>query len=96
MTRPLRIGFKTSPPAITWEQMHDMWQRAGEVDAFESAWLFDHFYPVDGDGLVLRGHDRLAALIPLVPGLQVGHLVLANPYRHPALVGQDRPPPSTT
>ena len=30
----------------------------------------------------------LAALAPLVPGHQVGHLVLANPYRHPTLVAK--------
>ena len=30
----------------------------------------------------------LAALAPLVPGHQVGHLVLANPYRHPTLLAK--------
>jgi hypothetical protein len=43
MSTPLRIGFKVSPANISWQRMHDMWQRAGEVDAFDSAWLFDHF-----------------------------------------------------
>ena len=55
---------------------------------FESAWLFDHFYPVDGDGSCFEGMTALAALAPLVPGHQVGHLVLANPYRHPTLVAK--------
>ncbi|MBX3032065.1 MAG: LLM class flavin-dependent oxidoreductase [Chloroflexi bacterium] len=88
MTTPLRIGFKVSPANIGWQRMHDMWQRAGEIGAFDSAWLFDHFYPVDGDGSCFEATTSLANLIPLVPGLQVGHLVLANPYRHPALTAK--------
>jgi alkanesulfonate monooxygenase SsuD/methylene tetrahydromethanopterin reductase-like flavin-dependent oxidoreductase (luciferase family) len=88
VTTPVRIGFKVSPANITWQRMHDMWRRAGEVEAFDSAWLFDHFYPVDGDGSCFEATTSLAALIPLVPGLQVGHLVLANPYRHPALTAK--------
>ena len=86
MARPLRIGFKASPTRVTWDQVRSVWQRAGELGVFESAWLFDHFYPVDGDGSCFEGMTALAALAPLVPGHQVGHLVLANPYRHPTLV----------
>ena len=88
MPRPLRIGFKTAPMHVTWDQVRSIWQRAGELGAFDSAWLFDHFYPVDGDGSCFEGMTALAALAPLVPGHQVGHLVLANPYRHPTLVAK--------
>jgi alkanesulfonate monooxygenase SsuD/methylene tetrahydromethanopterin reductase-like flavin-dependent oxidoreductase (luciferase family) len=88
MPTPLRIGFKVSPANISWQRMHAMWQRAAEIGAFDSAWLFDHFYPVDGDGSCFEATTSLAGLIPLVPGLQVGHLVLANPYRHPALTAR--------
>src|SRR6188472_3244710 len=88
MARTLRIGFKTSPTRVTWAQVRSIWQRAAELDVFESAWLFDHFYPVDGDGSCFEGMTALAALAPLVPGHQVGHLVLANPYRHPTLVAK--------
>lgn len=86
MPRTLRIGFKTAPARVTWKEMHDVWKRAGELGVFQSAWTYDHFYPVDGDGSSFEGMTALAALTPLVPGHQVGHLVLANPYRHPALV----------
>jgi alkanesulfonate monooxygenase SsuD/methylene tetrahydromethanopterin reductase-like flavin-dependent oxidoreductase (luciferase family) len=88
MARPIRIGFKTAPTRVTWDQVRSIWQRAGEFGVFESAWLFDHFYPVDGDGSCFEGMTALAALAPLVPGHQVGHLVLANPYRHPTLVAK--------
>ncbi|MCY7418867.1 MAG: LLM class flavin-dependent oxidoreductase [Chloroflexi bacterium] len=88
MTRTLRIGFKTSPTRVTWDQLRVIWQHAGELGVFDSAWLFDHFYPVDGDGSCFEGMTALAALAPLVPGHQVGHLVLANPYRHPTLLSK--------
>ena len=88
MARTLRIGFKTSPTRVTWDQVRSIWQHAGELGVFDSAWLFDHFYPVDGDGSCFEGMTALAALAPLVPGHQVGHLVLANPYRHPTLLAK--------
>ena len=88
MARPLRIGFKTAPTRVTWDQVRAIWLRAGELRMFDSAWLFDHFYPVDGDGACFEGMTALAALAPLVPGHRVGHLVLANPYRHPTLVAK--------
>ena len=61
MVRPLRIGFKTAPTRVSWDQVRAIWQRAGELGAFESAWLFDHFYPVDGDGSCFEGLTALAA-----------------------------------
>ncbi len=85
MARTLKIGFKIAPVRVSWAEFRTMWQRAGELRAFESAWMFDHLYPVDGDGSCFEVMTALAALTPLVPGHQVGHLVLANPYRHPAL-----------
>lgn len=85
MTTPLSIGFKTSQSRATWAELDALWRRAGELDVFDSAWLFDHFYSLDGDGPCFEGMTALAALAPLVPRCRVGHLVLANPYRHPAL-----------
>jgi alkanesulfonate monooxygenase SsuD/methylene tetrahydromethanopterin reductase-like flavin-dependent oxidoreductase (luciferase family) len=88
MTHPLRVGFKVAPQHVTWAQLDEMWRYAAASGAFDSAWLFDHFYPVGGDGSCFEGMTALAALIRHVPGLQVGHLVLANPYRHPALTAK--------
>jgi alkanesulfonate monooxygenase SsuD/methylene tetrahydromethanopterin reductase-like flavin-dependent oxidoreductase (luciferase family) len=84
----LRIGFKTAPIRIGWADLAAVWRRAGELDCFDSAWLYDHFYPNDGDGSCFEAFVALAALAPLVPRARVGHLVLANPYRHPALVAK--------
>lgn len=88
MARHVRLGFKVAPQHVTWAELEAVWRHAAETDAFESAWLFDHFYPVDGDGPCFEGMTALASLIRFVPGLTVGHLVLANPYRHPALTAK--------
>jgi alkanesulfonate monooxygenase SsuD/methylene tetrahydromethanopterin reductase-like flavin-dependent oxidoreductase (luciferase family) len=83
-----RIGLKTAPIRVDWPTLASVWRRAGEIGCFDSAWLYDHFYPNDGDGACFEGTSALAALAPLIPGAQVGHLVLANPYRHPAVVAK--------
>lgn len=84
----VRIGLKTAPIRIGWPELEAVWRRAGELDCFDSAWLYDHFYPNDGDGSCFEGFVALTALAPLVPRATVGHLVLANPYRHPSLVAK--------
>jgi alkanesulfonate monooxygenase SsuD/methylene tetrahydromethanopterin reductase-like flavin-dependent oxidoreductase (luciferase family) len=84
----LRIGLKTAPIRVSWADLASVWRHAGDVDAFDSMWLYDHFYPNDGDGSCFEGMVALASLAHLVPRATVGHLVLANPYRHPALVAK--------
>lgn len=88
MEQTLRVGFKTAPIRVGWADLVAVWRRAGELGCFESAWLYDHFYPNNGDGSCFEGFVALASLAPLVPQARVGHLVLANPYRHPVLVAK--------
>ncbi len=83
-----RIGFKTAPIRIGWNELAAVWRRAGELGCFDSAWLYDHIYPNDGDGSCFEGFVALTALAPLVPRARVGVLVAANPYRHPALLAK--------
>jgi alkanesulfonate monooxygenase SsuD/methylene tetrahydromethanopterin reductase-like flavin-dependent oxidoreductase (luciferase family) len=84
----VQIGFKTAPTRIGWDDLAAVWRRAGELDCFDSAWVFDHLYPNDGDGSCFEGFVALTALAPLVPTARVGVLVAANPYRHPALLAK--------
>lgn len=84
----VKIGLKTAPIRVAWEDLEAVWRRAGELECFDSMWLYDHFYPNDGDGSCFEGFIALASLAHLAPGSTVGHLVLANPYRHPALVAK--------
>jgi alkanesulfonate monooxygenase SsuD/methylene tetrahydromethanopterin reductase-like flavin-dependent oxidoreductase (luciferase family) len=84
----MRVAFKTAPRYVDWPILEAIWDKAGELDAFDSGWTFDHFYPADGTGPTFEGWTTLAVLAHRVPGIDVGHLVLANPYRHPALVAK--------
>jgi alkanesulfonate monooxygenase SsuD/methylene tetrahydromethanopterin reductase-like flavin-dependent oxidoreductase (luciferase family) len=84
----VQVGFKTAPRYVDWAIVDDIWAAAAELDVFDSAWTFDHFYPADGMGPTFEGWTALALLSHHVPGIDVGHLVLANPYRHPALVAK--------
>jgi alkanesulfonate monooxygenase SsuD/methylene tetrahydromethanopterin reductase-like flavin-dependent oxidoreductase (luciferase family) len=84
----MRLGFKTAPQRVDWPTLDAIWGLAGETDVFDSAWTFDHLYPVDGDGACFEGWTTLALLAHRVPDKQIGHLVLANPYRHPGLVAK--------
>jgi len=84
----MKYGFKTAPQHTDWGALDAIWALGGTLATFDSAWVFDHIYPVDGDGPNFEGWTTLALLAHHVPGKQIGHLVLANPYRHPGLLAK--------
>ena len=85
-----RIGFKTSPQAVEWATLNDTWAAAGQLEVFDGGWLNDHLVDIDP----ARGQSSweaftlLAALARHVPGKWVGHAVLSNTFRHPALLAK--------
>ena len=83
----MRYGIKTNPHHTTWAAMLATWQRADRTEVFDSAWVFDHFYPIQGDpnGPCLEGWTSLAALAQATERLEVGTMVNGMPYRHPAI-----------
>ena len=83
----MKFGIKTNPQHTTWDAMLATWQRADSIDIFESAWVFDHFYPIHGDpnGSCLEGWTSLAALAQATERIRVGTMVNGMPYRHPAI-----------
>lgn len=72
----MRFAIKTSPQETAWPDMLDVWTAADEIDVFESAWTFDHFYPIftDSTGPCLEGWITLTALAQATRRIRVGVL----------------------
>ncbi len=84
----MRFAFKTSPQNTTWADMLAVWRAADDIEVFESAWTFDHFYPIFSDpaGPCLEGWTTLSALAQATTRLRLGVLVTGIHYRHPAVL----------
>src|SRR5437660_9734016 len=84
----MRFAVKTAPQNTTWDDMLAVWREADTIEVFESAWLFDHFYPIfsDPNGPCLEGWTALAAMAQATTRLRVGVMVTGIVYRHPAVL----------
>ena len=84
----MRFGIKTAPQHTTWPAMLDVWRAADDIDLFESAWNFDHFYPIfsDSDGPCLEAWTMLAAMAQATRRIRIGCQVTGMIYRHPAVL----------
>jgi F420-dependent oxidoreductase-like protein len=84
----VRFAIKTRPEHTTWAQLRDVWVAADEIDLFESAWNWDHFYPLTGDltGPNLEGWTMLAAMGQATRRIRLGCQVTGMIYRHPAVL----------
>ena len=84
----MKIGFKTSQTNVDWGTLKETWQAADELPVFDSGWIFDHFVGLGDGGSCLEGWTTLTALAAATTRLQLGHLVLSNTYRHPAVLAR--------
>src|SRR5687768_3975796 len=68
--------------------MRSVWQAADAEPLFESAWNFDHFYPIfsDSSGPCMEGWVTLSALAATTSRIRIGCLVTGVVYRHPAVL----------
>ena len=85
----MQFGIKTSPQYTTWGDMLDVWRAADDIDVFESAWNFDHFYPInvpDTTGPCMEGWVTLTALAQATSRIRIGCMVNGVVYRHPAVL----------
>jgi F420-dependent oxidoreductase-like protein len=84
----MRFGIKTVPQHTTWEAMLAVWQAADDVELFESAWNFDHFYPIfsDSTGPCFEGWTMLGAMATATRRIRIGCQVTGMVYRHPAVL----------
>ncbi len=84
----MRFAIKTRPEHTTWAQMRDVWRAADWIGLFESAWNWDHFYPLTGDltGPNLEGWTMLAGMAQATTRIRLGCQVTGMVYRHPAVL----------
>ncbi len=82
-----RHAIKTPPHHATWAEFLATWQAADDIEVFESAWTWDHFYPLAPpyDGPNLEGWTMLAGLARATSRLRVGAMVNGMHHRHPAV-----------
>lgn len=79
--------IKTPPQHAEWSDLLGVWRAADEIELFETAWNFDHFYPLHPpmDGPCMEGWTTLAALAQATTRLRLGTMVNGMHNRHPAV-----------
>jgi F420-dependent oxidoreductase-like protein len=84
----VRFAIKTRPEHQTWEEIRDAWLAADEIPLFESAWNWDHFYPLTPDfgGPCFEAWTMLAAMAQATRRIRIGCQVTGMVYRHPAVL----------
>jgi F420-dependent oxidoreductase-like protein len=84
----VRFAIKTRPEHQSWEEIRDIWIAADEIPLFESAWNWDHFYPLSGDttGPNFESWTMLAAMAEATRRIRLGSQVTGMIYRHPAVL----------
>jgi F420-dependent oxidoreductase-like protein len=75
--------------ARAWARTRAVARQAEDL-GFESIWLFDHFHtvPRPTDELTFESFSTLAALAALTERVHLGHIVICNGFRNPALTAK--------
>ncbi len=86
----ISFGIKTSQINTSYGEVLRVWQEADEIDAFESAWLWDHLVPMRGEvtAPALEAWTLLAALAAATTRLRLGVIVTSNRIRPPAVLAK--------
>jgi len=76
-------------PKAAWARTAGVAKEADRL-GFESIWLFDHFHtvPKPTDEMTFESFTALSALAALTSRVRLGHIVICNGYRNPALVAK--------
>jgi F420-dependent oxidoreductase-like protein len=72
-----------------WARTVAVTQQAERL-GFESVWLFDHFHtvPRPTDEITFESFTSLSALAALTERVRLGHIVICNGFRNPALTAK--------
>jgi F420-dependent oxidoreductase-like protein len=76
-------------PAEAWARTVAVARQAERLE-FESIWLFDHFHtvPKPTDEITFESFVSLSALAALTQRVRLGHIVICNGFRNPALTAK--------
>jgi F420-dependent oxidoreductase-like protein len=76
-------------PERAWARTVAVAQQAERL-GFESIWLFDHFHtiPRPTDEITFESYTALSALAALTERVRLGHVVICNGFRNPALTAK--------
>src|SRR6201991_3578764 len=87
MTKP-EIGVYLPQMGFTYSEILHRAQRCEQV-GIDSLWLYDHLYgPGMPDYPSLEAWTLATALLSRTERIQVGHMVLCNQFRHPAVLAK--------
>jgi alkanesulfonate monooxygenase SsuD/methylene tetrahydromethanopterin reductase-like flavin-dependent oxidoreductase (luciferase family) len=86
----ISFGIKTSQINTSYGEVLRVWQEADEIDAFDSAWLWDHLVPMRGEvtAPALEAWTLLSALAAVTTRLRLGVIVTSNRIRPPAVLAK--------
>jgi alkanesulfonate monooxygenase SsuD/methylene tetrahydromethanopterin reductase-like flavin-dependent oxidoreductase (luciferase family) len=76
-------------PAAAWARTMEL-ARDAEASGFESEWVFDHFHTVPDvtDEITFESFTTLTAMACVTSRVRLGHMVVCNGFRNPALVAK--------
>jgi F420-dependent oxidoreductase-like protein len=76
-------------PERAWARTVEVARQAERIGA-ESIWLFDHFHtvPRPTDEITFESFTSLSALAALTERVRLGHIVICNGFRNPALTAK--------
>jgi F420-dependent oxidoreductase-like protein len=76
-------------PERAWARTVQVARQAERIGA-ESIWLFDHFHtvPRPTDEITFESFTSLSALAALTERVRIGHIVICNGFRNPALTAK--------